>query len=234
MPDLFGTGTLDMQVEQTGQAAAVLGWADVTVNRIAVLVLLVLLVLSLKDILLVFPRLLHCVPRWKGVTDLEHSVGTARVRNSVALFAAFVFCVVADRLALLNPSFKAALGPQWGIAVNAGLLLGMLILRRLIILLTPMRSRTSEFAASVRNCFFDYFILLVALMLISALLCAAFKLPDAFGRTLILVEIIVFYALHLIRCTQILGSRYNIFTTFLYLCALEILPVGILVFTCTR
>ena len=37
------------------------------------------------------------------------------------------------------------------------------------------------------------------------------------------------YLLFLIRRTQIFASSYNFFTVFLYLCALEIIPTGVLV-----
>ena len=37
------------------------------------------------------------------------------------------------------------------------------------------------------------------------------------------------YMLFILRRTQIFASSYNFFTVFLYLCALEIIPTGVLV-----
>ena len=234
MPDLFNSGTLDMPVAPLEHAAAVIPWSGVTVNRIAVLVLIVLVLVSLKDVLLIFPSLLRCVPLWKGNLELEHSVSMARTRGWVALLAGIVFSVIADRYALLNPLWKEAAGPEWGIAITAALLLGTALLRDIIVLVTPMRSSNSEFAGCVRHSVYNYFILMVSLALVSALLCEAFRVPDSAARTVILVEVVMFYLLHLLRYGQILRFRCGIFATFLYLCALEILPLGILVLTCTR
>ena len=88
MPDLFKSGTLDMSTEPLQYVADTLRWGDVMVNRIAVMVTIILLILELPDLIRLYPQLLRCLSRWKGNLELEHSVSLARTRNNVALVAA--------------------------------------------------------------------------------------------------------------------------------------------------
>ena len=233
MPELFKGGILEMSTEPLLPAGAVEPWSAYPLNRVAVVLTIVLLIVELLDYLRVFPHLLRCLPRWKGNVELEHSVSLARTRNTVALVAALIFVLTADYFSLVAPSFRLQVSPEWRLVVCAGLLAGMIIVRRLCYLATPMRSRTSEFASTMRHTIYNYLILLVSFMLPSALLLAAIGMDLSAARTVLIAEIAVFYLVHLIRSSQILHSRYGSLATILYLCALEILPVGILIFVCT-
>ena len=208
-------------------------WSDCLVNRLAALAVMVLLLVEILDLIRLYPHLLRCMPLWKGNVELEHSVSTARTRNTVAFVMALVCCILADRWELISPSFKMQVPVQWRLALTSALLLGAVLLRRLAYLASPYRSLTSEHALTLRHALFNYFILLVSLMLVSAILMLAFRAPDAVVRKVLLIESAFFAFVHLLRTGQILASRCGTFATFLYLCALEILPIGILVFVCT-
>lgn len=234
MPDLFKSGTLDMSTEPLQYVADTLRWGDVMVNRIAVMVTIILLILELPDLIRLYPQLLRCLSRWKGNLELEHSVSLARTRNNVALVAGVAMCLIADRWMLANPSFRMDVPAALRLAVTAALLMGTALLRRLVYVATKFRSLTNEYASTLRRTVFNYLILLVSLMLVTVLAAAAFRAPDAVVRNVLYAECAVFYLVHLIRFTEILRSRCGILATFLYLCALEILPVGILIFTCTQ
>ena len=234
MPDLFRSGTLDMSTEPLQYVAGTLQWGDVMVNRIAVMVLVILLILSLPDLIRLYPQLLRCMSRWKGNLELEHSVSLARTRNNVALVAGIAVCLIADRWQLADPSFRQDAPESFKLAITAALLTGTAALHRLFYVATKFRSLTNEYASTLRHTVFNYLILLTSLMLVTVLLTAAFRVPDAVVRKVLNAECIVFYVVHLIRFTEILRSRCGLLATFLYLCALEILPIGILVFTCTQ
>ena len=234
MPELFYSSNLEMSLTPLSRAAAGLSWGDVLSNRIAVVAVLVLLILELQDIVRVFPALLRCVPLWKGNMELEHSVSQARTRNTVSFVMWLLFCIVADRYALCNPSFMALVPQGWKLAVTAALIGGAVLLRRLFYLVSPLRSKTNEFACTVRHTLYNYFILYVALALLICVLLGAARVPDNTIRVSLYVAAGAVYFLHLLRTGQILRSRYGLFATFLYLCALEILPLGILIFACTR
>lgn len=233
MPDLFTKGSMEMPTAPVPHEAATLMWGDCLVNRIAVLVTLVLFIIELADLIRIFPYLLRCVSRWKGNLELEHSVSLAHTRNTVALVTAMVLCIVADRWILTEPSFKTALPMEWQLAYTAGLISAYVILRRLFYLASRFRSRISEYFSCLRNSIYNYQILLSTLMLVTVLPMVAFHVPGNVVRTVLLIETALFTALHLLRSEQILASRCSIIATILYLCALEILPLGILAFVCT-
>lgn len=233
MPDLFRGGTLDMSTEPFSRIAGELQWGDILVNRIAVMTTLVLLILEIPDLIRLCPQLLRCLSRWKGNLELEHSVSLARTRNNVALVAGISVCLIADRWSLADPSFRQAVPAELKLAITAALLTGTVVLRRLIFIATKFRSLTSEYASTLRHTFFNYLILLTSLVLVTALAAAALRLSDGTVRHILYAEGAVFYLNHLIRSMQILRYGCGILATFLYLCALEILPVGILIFTCT-
>ena len=233
MPELFRAGELNMSTEPLVAAGGPVEWADCAVNHWAVILALFVLALGLADLIRLFPNLLRCLPLWKGNLDLEHSVSMARTRNYIALAAGLAFCIMADRWGLVAPSFKLKLAPEWHLPVTIGLLGGTVVLRRLAYLTSRFRSRTSEYSSTLRHTLYNYLILLTAFMLASVVLMVALRLQDIVVQTVLYVECAVFYLIHLVRTSQIFGSRYGSLATILYLCALEILPVGILIFVCT-
>ena len=234
MPELFLSSKLEMSLAPLEQASGAMMWGDYITNRVAIILALVLLLVEVQDIIRLFPSLLRCVPLWKGNLELEHSVSMARTRNTVALVLALLVSIVADRFALLNPSWRALVPPAWQIAVTIGLVSAMAIVRRLFYLISPFRSKTAEYACTVRHTFYNYFILFAVLAVLTGVLLGAFKVPDGTVRGMLLAETALVYLLSLLRTGQILRSRYGVFATILYLCALEILPVAALILTCTK
>ena len=144
-----------------------------------------------------------------------------------------VCCLIADRWELVNPSFKMRLNPELHLLLTSGMVAGTLILRQLLYLASKFRSRTSEYAQTLRHTLYNYLILLTSVMLLTVLLLVALRVEDSVIRMVLYVECIVFYLVHLIYTGQILRSRCGTLATILYLCALEILPFGILIFACT-
>lgn len=232
MPDLFKGGSLEMSTVPLPQEAASVAWGDCIVNKVVVIFVLIIFLISLADLFTVFPHLLKCISRWKANLELEHSVSLARTRNNVALVTALVLCLVADRWGLVSSSVRQGLRPEWQLAFTALLVGGYVLLRRLLYMISKFRSRNNEYASCLRNSMYNYQILLSLSMLVSSLALSAFRVPSAAIRVVLLVLAALFAALYLIRSSQIFAFRCNSFATFLYLCALEILPLGILVFVC--
>ena len=234
MPELFYQGTLQMSTSPLTQAASGLLWSEILVNRIAVIVALVLLVIEIRDIILLAPSLFRGLVIWKANVELEHSVNLSRTRNTVALVSAVLFCIIADRYSLFDPSWRAIAPAGLQLALTAAIIVGFVFIRDIFYLISPLRSRTSEFACTVRHAIYNYFILYVLLALVSTVLLEAFGAPAAVGRVVLIVEAAVAYLIDITRTAQILSSRYGVFPTILNLCALELLPLGILILTCTR
>ncbi|MBR4826397.1 MAG: DUF4271 domain-containing protein [Bacteroidales bacterium] len=234
MPELFRQGTLEMSQVPFSEPVSAMMWSDVLTNRLAVIAAVVLLLVELSDILMLIPHLLRCMPFWKGNAELEHSVSISRTRNTVAFVCGVLFCVIADRYSLLDPSWRISLPDEWQLAGTVALVFGVALLRGLLYLFTPLGSRTNEYACTVRHALYNYFILFVCLAVVSTALMEAVRMPEAAARIIILIEAILLYVVDIWRTAQILSSRYGVFTTILYLCALEFLPLGILILTCTR
>jgi len=234
MPELFNQSTLEMSTSPLTQEAAGLLWGEVTVNRIAVIVVLVLLVLELMDLIMLFPHLMRCVPFWKGNLELEHSVSLSRTRNTIALVAGIAICLMADRYSLMNPSWRAFAPTELQLLITSGLIAATLLIRYLLYLLTPFRSRTSEYSSTLRNSIYNYFILYAVLALLSVVLLEAAGAKTPSIRVVLTVEAALVYLLDFWRTAQIFRSRYGLLPTILYLCGLEVLPVGILLLTCTQ
>jgi len=233
MPDLFSS-KLEMSTTPLPQEASVLLWNDILANRIAVILAIVLLLIEISDILVLIPHLFRCLPYWKGNMELEHSVSVSRTRNTVAIVVAVLFCVAADAFSVFNPSWRAMVPPEYGLLLTMAIFAGFVVLRGLFYLISPLRSRTAEFACTVRHTFFNYFILFALLAVLTSVLMAAFGVGVRAGRIVLIAEAAVVYLFDILRTSQILSSRYGVFATFLYLCALEFLPAGILIVTCTR
>ena len=234
MPDLFNHSTLEMSTSPLAQEASSLLWGEVTVNRIAVVVAIVLLVIELRDILLLAPSLLRGLVIWKANVELEHSVNLSRTRNTVALVCGVLFCVIADRYSMFDTSWRAAAPEELQMALTAAMVVGFVFLRDILYLISPLRSRTAEFACTVRHAIYNYFIVYAVLAIVSTVLMEAFGVSAAAGRVVLTVEAHVVYLIDITRTAQILSSRYGVFLTILYLCALELLPMGFLILMCTR
>jgi hypothetical protein len=67
------------------------------------------------------------------------------------------------------------------------------------------------------------------LALVSVAVCYVLRLQDSTVRTVLLVETGALFLLYLLRRGQILSLSCKPLTTFLYLCALELLPAAMLV-----
>ena len=233
MPELFRGGTLEMSVTPLERVPGDMLWGDCAVNRLSLMVAIVLFILELSDLFRLYPHLLRCIPRWKGNLELEHSVSLASTRNTFAYVTGLCLVLVADRWGLVSPSFRTELPPEWRLALTGALLAGTLLLRRLLFFATKFRSARSEFASAFVHIVFNYLILLASLMLLTVVLLAAVRVNDLTVRNILYAEAAVFWLLYLLRTGEFLRSRCSSLATFLYLCALEILPVGILILVCT-
>jgi len=234
LQDLFKGGSMEMSVEPLELPADVHPlWGDCMVNRISVIVFIILFILEFSDLFRLYKPLFRCLVVWKGNLDIEHSVSLARTRNTVSLVMAMGLCLICDRWGLTAPSFKTALPAEWQLAVSTAMIAGYMLLRRLLYVVSKFRSPTNEYAATLRHSVNNYQILLTSLMLVSCLLFKAPGFDDMVIRIVLIIEAMAFTLLHLVRVSQIFASRCSLLATFLYLCALEILPLGVLAFVCT-
>lgn len=192
-----------------------------------------ILLFILPEIYKLLPAMGGCLTRSRGNLEIEHSVSTARTRNNVARTLALFFVVIADRYRIYSPDFLADWSDPWiRLAELAGALAAFLLLRRILhsVLLNLGQHRlNSEAQNAVRHGLYNYFICFMLTALPSLCLLCIFNADDRIIRIAIWSELVIYLFVAFLREGQILRSNYGGFLTFLYLCGLEIIPLGALV-----
>ena len=152
-----------------------------------------------------------------------------------------------DRRTGVGPSLSVAEEPvlsadgHWADAVLAGIVrkaapailevcFGVFLLLRvaLCFALVPKRSNHDNYFLARRSAF-NFFILLVTVQLLTVGICYLAGVPENILRMVLLAEAGFIYLVLIIRRGQILSAYCNPLATFLYLCALEILPTVLFV-----
>lgn len=228
--EIFRSGSLVMSDQPLHSAAGTVLWSQCMTNRIVIAVAVALLLIDLVDLLSIFPAITHNIKTSRGAISLEHSVGVARSRNVSAALFAIPFCLMCDRYALYPARFWQAMPQGISLAVVAGVLVAFLAVRHLIhLIVTHPRRHDKEKAHAVHRVMYTFFIMMVILMLVTVGVMVLKKAPDDVIRKVLNWEMIGMYAFAFFREGQILASYCNGFSTILYLCALELIPLAMLI-----
>ena len=188
-----------------------------------------LFLLNLRSLLKIAPSLADCVMRWKGSVDLEDSIQLSRSRNWIAAILFIPFCMVIYSHDLYSPDIIRNLSPILRLAVVTGAMLAYLLLRAFLNWQLEMHHyRTKIFTAANRS-FYNYAIILFFLVFFIGGLTKVLSGDAALTRRVLCWTIAISYIFFIIRRGQIFASACNPFTTFLYLCSLELLPTAALV-----
>ena len=132
------------------------------------------------------------------------------------------------RYRLYNPDFLAWKAGDQRLWLIAASFEAYLILR-ILFYLAFRPGRGYEAYQTAHHASYTFFILMVLLLLFTAGVMFLFKSPDSLTRTVLYVEIATVYFVFLIRRSQILSLSCNHLRTFLYLCALELIPTAALI-----
>ena len=196
--------------------------------QIAVVVFVVLAIATLKRFMQVVPFLLDSMFRARGSSALEGSVRVSHDRNLTALVLLIPAVLTVFRYRLWNPLFLERFSPDARFGLVAAALVVFLLVRYLLHLWLKPRRHTDTWWLGYRTGH-TWFILLMMLVLPTLGILYLFQVNDLTVKWFILVELGLVYALFLLRKAQILALSCNPLLTFLYLCALEILPASMLV-----
>lgn len=225
-------GTLHLPTERPAAIVAA-GWGDVPAHTWMLLACAVIILFLLLEIYKLLPAMMGCLTRSRGNLEVEHSVSTARSRNTCARLLSATFIVAADRYALYNASFIAPWSEPWlRLAELAAVLVAFNSIRLLMhaLLIELRRNRPDhETRLALRRGIYNYFICFVLLMLISLCVLVAFRASDIAIRWCIWGELAMMWLVALVREGQILSSKCGGLSTFLYLCGLEIIPAAVLI-----
>ena len=220
----FKTGELMM--EQTPSQPV--GWFGGTPWLLGILVTLfvILALLELRNFLHVAPFLWDTVFRARGSVALENNVRVARERNQLALILIIPAILFMYRYRLYNANFLSGLTDNWRLAAVAGVFLAYLVLRSLLAVFLRSRRRVDHFRMAHRAGY-TFFILLMLPAIVGVTILYFVRANDFVIRTFLYILTALVYFVFLIRKAQILSLSCTGLTTFLYLCALEILPAAL-------
>lgn len=175
----------------------------------------------------IMPNLLGCLIRWRESVNLHSSVSLSRMRNLAAIAVAPAFILMCSHFRLIpwteDYGEWTALGYT---ALTSVLYATVRYLCRQVF--RGNRLRPSDFLAATET-IYSFFLLGVIMMSISFCTCFAVNAPSDVVTVVLKTEIIVLYAMSVLRETQIFTHYGGISSGFLYLCTLECLPTGLLI-----
>lgn len=188
-----------------------------------------IVLLLLRRLINVLPSLIGCLVRGKESLNLESSVKLSRDRDALALAMIIPFCLVVSYNRLYSPGFMEGMSENTALGVVFGVFLAYLLLRFLVTwLFRPQRMPKKTYVAADKAAY-SFFIVDTLLLLAMGAVLDVVNVPEADVRNAMLCVSGLIYAVFLLRKAQIFSTSCSIFTAFLYLCALEIIPTGILV-----
>lgn len=225
--ELFRSGRLLLPDHPSAAVAPVDGALPFTAELLLILFVF-LAILQLNRFLQLLPYLADCVFRARGSADLERSVRVSSDRNLLALTFLIPLVLFMYRYRLYSPSFLQVLDANAQMLAILGVVVVYLLLRQLLYVVLRPRRKKDDYQLAHRSAY-TYFILLMLLVLPTVGVSALFGCNDLIVKLLIDVEVLIVYGLYLLRRAQFLAHFCNPFRTFLYLCALEFLPTGLLV-----
>ena len=197
--------------------------------KLLVLFSFLIVLLLLRRLVNIMPSLMACMIRGKESLNLEASVKLSLDRDALALAMIIPFCLVAFRYKLYFPGFIEEMTDDSVLGVYFAVFASYLLLRFMMTwLFRPQKLPKKTYVAAdkaSRSFFIVYTLILLAMGGVFGLA----DVQDAVSRDAMLWVSAFMYLLFLLRKTQIFSTSCSVFAGFLYLCALEMIPTGILV-----
>ena len=185
--------------------------------------------LLLNTLVEVFPSLIACLVRWKESVNLDASVQLSRGRDIMSLAMVMPFCLTAGKYSLYCPTWMGQFGTDGRLGITIGTVIGYILLRKGLEYFFRSRKVNPKTYKTACKASHTFFIILTLVLLAMGGIMSFIKVAPMGIRSAMLWVSAITYALFLLRKLQIFNSSCSFFISFLYLCALEILPTGALV-----
>ncbi len=226
----FSSGTMEMpRIIPAGQEGVLMGWSDYTANSVAIALAVILFLITFREFVAIVPYLLDAFSRWRACLNIDSNIQTRNARNLLGFIFITPITVIADRFSFIPAGRLAAVPAEWHIVAVLGIIVSWLLLKSIIYFILSFRVRKKELFQTAHKSFYNFWILAGALNIITGGICLLSGADLSITRTVLLGELALLYFVAIIRKSQILGSFCSLLHTFLYLCALEILPTGTLI-----
>ena len=196
---------------------------------ILALISLLTILLLIRRIVNIFPSLMACMIRWKENVNLQVSMKMRTDRDLLAAALFIPFCLVAFRFRMYRPGILSGLSETAQLWVTIGICCAYVLLRIACRLLFRLHDTPKSTYKTATDSFNTYFIILALLLLATGGVLSFMNVSPLHIRTAMFWISGAIYMVFLLRKTQIFLSSCNLFVSFLYLCALEILPTGVLI-----
>ncbi len=197
--------------------------------KLLVLFSFLIVLLLLRRLVNIMPSLMACMIRGKESLNLEASVKLSLDRDALALAMIIPLCLVSFRYRLYSPDFIEEMTDDSVLGIYFGVFAVYIFLRFLMTwLFRPQKLPKKTYVAAdkaSRSFFIVYTLMLLAMGGVFGLA----DVQDSVSRDAMLWVSAFMYLLFLLRKTQIFSTSCSVFAGFLYLCALEMIPTGILV-----
>ena len=196
---------------------------------ILALIFVIITIILLRRLINIFPSLMACTIRWKESINLEASVKHSLDRDMLAAAMFIPFCLAVEKFDLYSPQFMENMSPDLHLTVFIGIFTLYSILRTLTSKMIKARKMSPKIYKTAGRASFTFFIILTLVLLLTGGVLDFIGIDQAHIRIAMLCVSAFIYALFLLRKFQIFSSGCSFFTAFLYLCALEFFPTGVLV-----
>ncbi|MBR5834154.1 MAG: DUF4271 domain-containing protein [Bacteroidales bacterium] len=198
-------------------------------SQILSLISLFVMMFALRTLVEVFPSLMACLIRAKESINLEASVQLSRGRNILSVCLALPFFLVVWQRELYMPSFMDSLDENLRFCVIIGIFLTLVLLRMMLERIMKPKTVNSKTYATACKTDRTFFSLLTLILLAMGGIMSIFSTPADVVTSAMLWVSAAIYLIYIRRKTQILTSSASFFASFLYLCALDLIPTGAVV-----
>lgn len=229
--EAFKTGELLLPTESADVSSSIISrqWDEYTLLCIIGFIALVISITALQRIVNIIPSLVGCLWSGKECVNLENSAKLSGDRDQIAYVLIIPFCLLASFYKLWGPRFLGLVNPTVCFLITCAVALLYVGIKLLLsATMQPRGLRTKDYQA-FNHCFRTFFIIFTIVALATAGIMALFGSDKMEVKNIILWESAGIYFIYLLRKAQIFASSSNLFSTILYLCALEFLPTGLIV-----
>ena len=196
---------------------------------ILALISLLFIIIIMKRLAGFLPTIAACVLWWKENINVDVSLKSRRDRNIIAIAMVLPFCLLVTRLNYYTPAFLDGMSEPARLGIIFGVFLGYVSIREgIAVLIRPRKISSTVWNAATRTEYTFFIPLTMILLVVGGLLCLTGLSEEVVKYAMIWLSGAIYFVF-LVRKLQIFSSSCNLFSAFLYLCALEILPTGVLI-----
>lgn len=207
-------GILRMATEPFASAARDITWVSTPVVSTLILISIILLALSSRDFGAILPQALESVFYWKQGIKIQENLHATQARRMTAISLILPFCLISVYYA---PEFIS----RFSLPFFA---LSYFLVKEVVGRSHTPAGASGKICKATRYTTVTLFIPLTLLMLATVVLGAIPGITDMAVSIAIAAELALTFLIQIAREWEILRSASGALPTFLYLCALEILP----------